>query len=99
MNDKKSYILDYRNGGGIGPMRIINLNIAMSESDWREMDKWLQEKLLRNDREISLSDYKEEELETTPDTSGIILCNNEADHSESTEENRLRVAFTQAGAI
>lgn len=78
-NATKNYLLDYRTGGDLGPMRIISISFAVDADSYDGTMEWLREKILRNDREFTLGEYgpfKEEPQQVTvypkePSPSGL----------------------------
>ena len=52
-----NYLLDYRESGDLGPMKIISINFAVREEDYQTTVDWLREKILRNNREFTLGEY------------------------------------------
>lgn len=55
--DNRNYLLDYREGGDLGPMKIISINFAVREEDYQTTVDWLREKILRNEREFTMGEY------------------------------------------
>ena len=57
-DENTNYLLDYRTGGEIGPMKIICINFAVAEGeDYDRTLDWLRRKLMENDRKFTLGDY------------------------------------------
>jgi len=52
-----NYLLDYRECGDLGPMKIISINFAVREEDYQTTVDWLREKILRNEREFTMGEY------------------------------------------
>ena len=63
----KAYLLDFKESGEIGPMRIVSMNLAVEEKDLQELHQWLTMKLLVNQRALTMNecDPVSEEQETT----------------------------------
>jgi len=56
-NATKNYLLDYRTGGDLGPMRIISISFAVDADSYDMTMEWLREKILRNEREFTMGEY------------------------------------------
>jgi len=56
-DENRNYLLDYRESGDLGPLKIISLNFAVNEQDYKTTVEWLREKILRNNREFTLGEY------------------------------------------
>ena len=72
-NASKNYLLNYKEGGDLGPMRIIRIDFAVDADSYDKTMEWLREKILRNEREFTLGEYgpfKEELNVLTVDTEG-----------------------------
>ena len=73
-NASKNYLLNYKEGGDLGPMRIIRIDFAVDADSYDKTMEWLREKILRNEREFTLGEYgpfKEEPVMLTVDTDGV----------------------------
>lgn len=57
MSSERNYLLDYRESGDLGPLKVIAINFAVSEEDYKTTVEWLREKILRNEREFTLGEY------------------------------------------
>ena len=54
----KNYLLDYRTGGSLGPMKIICINFAVAEGDdYGNTIDWLRKKVMENNREFTLGEF------------------------------------------
>ena len=70
-NATKNYLLNYKEGGDLGPMRIIRIDFAVDADSYDKTMEWLREKILRNEREFTLGEYgpfKEEPIMLAVDT-------------------------------
>jgi len=65
-DENRNYLLDYRESGDLGPLKIISLNFAVNEEDYQTTVEWLREKILRNNREFTLGEYGPFKMEEPP---------------------------------
>ncbi|MBE6524468.1 MAG: hypothetical protein E7Z65_06325 [Thermoplasmata archaeon] len=56
-DENRNYLLDYRESGDLGPLKLISLNFAVNEEDYQTTVEWLRGKILRNNREFTLGEY------------------------------------------
>ncbi|MBE6524461.1 MAG: hypothetical protein E7Z65_06290 [Thermoplasmata archaeon] len=62
----KKYLLDYRQGGTMGPMKILTMSFAVDEKDYDKVIAHLSRMLLVNERAFTIGEYEEPEELTAP---------------------------------
>ena len=81
-DDNRNYLLDFRQSGTIGPMRIITLNFAVAEGkDYDQTVDWLTKKLFDNKRGFTLGEYG-------PHKAGLLIKEDPPENKEMKDYER-----------
>lgn len=55
-DEGRNYLLDYKESGDLGPLKIITINYAVDAEEYEAAIEWLRRKILANDREFTLNE-------------------------------------------
>jgi len=90
-NENRNYLLDYRESGDLGPLKIITINFAVSEDEYKTAIEWLRGKILRNDREFTLGEYGPFKMEEPPQ---VLVAKERVDFSGISRDDMAGVIIT-----
>ena len=90
-DENRNYLLDYKESGDLGPLKIITINFAVSEDEYKTAIEWLRGKILRNDREFTLGEYGPFKMEESPQ---VLVAKEKVDFSGISRDDMAGVIIT-----